>query len=129
MIICVALNFICVIYSDASQLTFLLLDPQPWFQRSYELRLLSGSFLGIGSLVFFLELITVLGAYVVLCLTEGYFLKIKFLLQKWGESAKNEPNISFFEFIGKISHYFFRSLVCNKILYYLMYSCTSPING
>ena len=60
--------------------------------------LLSGSFLGSGSLVLFLKISIVLGAHVLLCVTEPDFLKKIFLLKKWGKWTK---------FIGKYSHFFF----------------------
>ena len=47
------------------------------------------------------------------------------MYQKW----ENGPKIGFFRFIGKFSHYFFLSLVCKGISYYLLYSCTNPILG
>ena len=48
----------------------------------------------------------VLGVHSVLRVTEPYFLKIIFLLQKWRKWAKNELKIRFFKFIAKFSHYF-----------------------
>ena len=68
---------------------------------------------------FFLELSMMLVDHVMLCVTELYFLKIIFFFQKWGNYAKNEPNIRLFEFTGKFNHYFLRNLVYNKSLYYL----------
>ena len=62
----------------------------------------------------------------VLCLIEPDFLKKIFLPQKCGG---NGPKIGFFEFIGKISHYFFLNLVYNESLCYWLYSCTDPIFG
>ena len=48
----------------------------------------------------------VLRVHVVLCVT-ALFLKIRFLLQKWGKSAKNEPKIRFCELIENFVIVFF----------------------
>ena len=60
-----------------------------------------------------------LGAYVVLRITEADFLKIMFCLP----NSKNWPSLGFFECIGKFSFffsvlYFFINLVYNESLYY-----------
>ena len=67
---------------------------------------------------FFLELHMVLGAHVVLCMTEPDFLKKMF----YPQNGENRPSPGFFECIGKFSFfsvlYFFISLVYNESLYY-----------
>ena len=59
-----------------------------------------------------------LGAHVVLCMTEANFLKSMFCPQ----NGENRPSLRFFEFIGKFSFfpvlYFFINLVYNESLYY-----------
>ena len=59
----------------------------------------------------------VLGAHVVLCMTEPDFLKIMF----WPQNGKNRLSPGFFECIGKFSFFsqffaFFISLVYNESL-------------
>ena len=69
------------------------------------------------ALYFFLELSMVLGAHVVLCMTQPDILKIMFCPQ----NGENRPSKGFFESIGKFrffSLYFFINLVCNENLYY-----------
>ena len=71
------------------------------------------------ALQFFLELNVVLGAHVMLCMTEADFLKIMFCPQ----NGENRPSPGFFECIGKSSYffsvlYFFINLVYNESLYY-----------
>ena len=110
-----------------------LLDPQMWLEGSYELGsvhpsvLTSGSFLGIGSLVFS-EIQHVLGL-MCCCAWQPDFLKKIFLPKNWGKWAKNGQKIGFFKVIRKFSHQFFLKLVYNESLYYLLYSCTNPIFG
>ena len=60
----------------------------PSVLSSFHPSILSGSFLGIGSLVFFLKLSVVLGAHMPLCVTARFFLK-KFFAQKLGKWGKN----------------------------------------
>ena len=60
----------------------------PSVLSSFHPSVLSGSFLGIGSLVFFLKLSVVLGAHMPLCVTARFFLK-KFFAQKLGKWGKN----------------------------------------
>ena len=70
---------------------------------------------------FFLKLSIVLDAHVLLCEARPYFWKKSFCPQNW----ENGPKSGFFEFIGKISH-FFLNLVYKENLY-LLYCCTNPI--
>ena len=71
---------------------FRIIGPGLWLEGSYELGsvclsvLLSWSLLGIGSLVFF-NFSMVLEAYVLLCMTAGFFKKIS-LSQKWENGPK-----------------------------------------
>ena len=60
----------------------------PSVLSSFHPSVLSGSFLGIGSLVFFLKLSVVLGAHMPLCVTARFFLKT-FFAQKLGKWGKN----------------------------------------
>ena len=85
--------------------------------------LLSETFLGIGSLVCS-ETRMALEADLVLCVTAGIFEK-KHLPPKCRRWVKNKV----FEFIGKIFHCFFLTLVYKESIYYLLYSCTNPIFG
>ena len=108
-----------------------LLDPRLWPEGSYELGSvhrsfhpsvlrsfrLSGSFLGIGSLVFFETQHRVRGPCDVVHDRAGFFEEKKIC------HGENGPKIGFFEFIGKI----FLNLVYKESLYYLLYSCTNPI--
>ena len=74
------------------------LDNRSWPEGSYELGSVrpstlptsSGSFLGIGSLVFFLKLSMVLGPHVFLCVAEPDFLKKIF----FPKNGKNRPKMS-----------------------------------
>ena len=71
-----------------------------------------------------LELSMVLGAHVVLWLTESDFLRKKICLpQKW---AKNRV---FWIYWKTFNHHFFLNLVYNESLCYLLYSCTNPVLG
>ena len=105
-------------------------DPWPWLEGSYELGSLClsfcssvlpcRSFLGIGSLVFSETQHSVRRPCVVVR-SKAIFLKKSFCPQNW----ENGPKSGFFEFIGKISH-FFLNLVYKENLY-LLYCCTNPI--
>ena len=75
--------------------------------------LLSGSFLGIGSLVFRGTQYVVRGPYDVVHDSQIFWKKY-FWPRNW-------------KFIGKFSHCFFLNLVYNKTLYYLLYSCINPL--
>ena len=66
----------------------------------------------------------VLGAYVALRMTAGFFEKFIFTLN-WGKWGRNRV----YEFTGKCSHYFSLNLVYNKSSYNLLYSCANPIFG
>ena len=82
-----------------------LLDTWLWPELSYELGslwpsiLLSGSFLGIGSLAFF-ETQHGVRSICVVVHDSWIFFKKKFLSQKW----ENEPKIGILGFIGKFRH-------------------------
>ena len=84
----------------------------------------SGDFLGIGS-VFSEAQHGVRPMWC--CAWQSLIFWKKILHQKWGKWAKNGPKIGFFEFIEKLSHWFFLNLVFKESLYYLPYSCTNPI--
>ena len=84
----------------------------------------SGDFLGIGS-VFSEAQHGVRAMWC--CAWQSLIFWKKILHQKWGKWAKNGPKIEFFEFIEKLSHWFFLNLVFKESLYYLPYSCTNPI--
>ena len=58
---------------------------------------LTVSFLGIGSLVFFLKLSMVLGVHVYLCVTEPVFLEKIPIGQKWSKMARKHGFWSFEE--------------------------------
>ena len=83
------LNFIIVIYSNTSQLTYTLIGPLAVARRVLSMNKDSPSFclevLLELALSFFLEISMVTGAHVVLCMTEADFLKIIVLPQKWGK--------------------------------------------
>ena len=78
------------------------LDPQLWPEGSYELGSVrpSGSFLGIGSLVFSETQHGVRGPCLVVRDRAGFFLKKSFC----PKNGENGPKTGFFEFIGKFSH-------------------------
>ena len=89
--------------------------------------LLSGSFLGIGSLFFFFETLHgVRGLCAVVRDSRIFFLIFFYFCTK---SGKNWPKIGFIGFIGKFSHCIFLNLVYKEISYYLLYSCTNPMLG
>ena len=83
-----------------------LIGPLRWLEGSYELGsvllsvLLSGSFLGIGSLVFSETQHGVRGPCLVVRDRAGFFLKKSFC----PKNGENGPKTGFFEFIGKFSH-------------------------
>ena len=65
----------------------------PSVLSSFHPSVLSGSFLGIGSLVFFLKLSVVLGAHMLLCVTARFFFEKKFCPKDW----ENGEKIGFFK--------------------------------
>ena len=87
--------------------------------------LLSGSFLGIGSLIFFETLHGFKGLCAVVRDSRIFFFFNYFC----PKSGKNGPKIGFLGFIGKFSHCIFLNLVYKEISYYLLYSCTNPMLG
>ena len=70
----------------------------------------------------------VLEAYVLLCVTAGFFLLLLFIYF-CPKSGENGPKIGFIGFIGKFSHCIFLNLVYKEISYYLLYSCTNLMLG
>ena len=118
----VVLNFILVIYSNATQLTYSLIGLLAMARRVIWIRSVRPSvqkFSWNWLFSFFRELNMVLGAHVVLCMTEPDFLKKMF----YPQNGENRPSPGFFECIGKSSYffsvlYFFINLVYNESLYY-----------
>ena len=117
----VVLNFILVIYSNATQLTYSLIGLLAMARRVIWIRSVRPSvqkFSWNWLFSFFRELKMVLGTHVVLCMTEPDFLKKMF----YPQNGENRPSPGFFECIGKFSFfsvlYFFISLVYNESLYY-----------
>ena len=88
-----------------------LLDPWPWSEGSYEIGsvcpyfhtsvCLSGSFLGIWSLVFFLIFGMEIDIHVKLCVIKPDFSKKFSLPQKWAKRVQNGPKMSFFFHISE----------------------------
>ena len=78
-------------------------------------------------IIFFWKLCMVLEAYVLLCVTAGFFFFI--IIYFCPKSGENGPKIGFIGFIGKFSHCIFLNLVYKEISYYLLYSCTNPMLG
>ena len=124
----VVLNFIVFIYSNASQLTFFLLEPRPWLEESCELGLSFlqfWSFLGIASLVFSGTQHDARGP--------GGFVCNCRIFWKWRQCHKNEPKIRFFELMGNLVTIFFRiwSIMKNYIIkiLFLRYGpkCSRPV--
>ena len=117
----VVLNFILVVYSNATQLTYsliglLVMARRVIWIRSVRLSVQKFSWNWLFS--FFRELNMVVGNHVLLCMTEPDFLKKMF----YPQNGENRPSPWFFECIGKFSFFlsslFFISFVYNKILYY-----------
>ena len=92
--------------------------------KAYPSVLPSESFLGIDSLVFSM----VLGAHVLLCVTEPYFFGKILFAQKWPNIVKNGPKTGFFNHFEKCYHWFLQKMSLNKSWYYLS-SSTNPITG
>ena len=85
-----------------------MLDPQTWPEGSYELGSVcpsvfpSGSFLGVGSLVFSETQHVVRGPFVVVVVCDrARFFEKNIFAQKMRKMGKK---IGFFEFIGKFIH-------------------------
>ena len=117
----VALNFILIIYSNAT----------PWTCSLIRLLAMARSVIWIMSVrptvqtfswnwifSFFRELNMVLGVHVVLCMTEPDFLK----KMCYPQNGENRPSPGFFEWIRKfiffLSSLFFISVIYNESLYY-----------
>ena len=121
MISWVVLNFVLVIYSNATQLTYSLMRLLAIVSRVICVRSVRPSVQKISwdwLFSFFQELNMLLGTQVVLCMTEPDFLKKMF----YPQNGENRPSPGFFECIGKFSFfsvlYFFIHLVYNESLYY-----------
>ena len=100
----VVLNFILVIYSNATQLTYSLIGLLAMARRVIWIRSVRPSvqkFSWNWLFSFFRELNMVLGAHVVLCMTEPDFLKKMF----YPQNGENRPSPGFFECIGKFSFF------------------------
>ena len=118
----VVLNFIFVICSNATQLTYFLIALLAMARRVIWIRTVRPSVQNFSwnwLFSFFLKLYMVLGAYVVLCMTEPDFLKKMF----YPQNGENRPSPGFFETTGMFSFflrflffYFFLSLVYNESL-------------
>ena len=100
----VVLNFILVIYSNATQLTYSLIGLLAMARRVIWIRSVRPSvqkFSWNWLFSFFRELNMVLGAHVVLCMTEPDFLKKMF----YPQNGENRPSPGFFECIEKFSFF------------------------
>ena len=100
----VVLNFILVIYSNATQLIYSLIGLLAMARRVIWIRSVRPSvqkFSWNWLFSFFRELNMVLGAHVVLCMTEPDFLKKMF----YPQNGENRPSPGFFECIGKFSFF------------------------
>ena len=100
----VVLNFILVIYSNATQLTYSLIGLLAMARRVIWIRSVRPSvqkFSWNWLFSFFRELNMVLGAHVVLCMTEPDFLKIMFS----PHYGKNRPSPGYFQCIGKFNFF------------------------
>ena len=109
------------------------LDPWLWPEKSYKLWLVYVSFRSLSFrpsfqefswdwvISCFLKFNMVLGTHVVLTVTEPDFLEKIYLPQKCLNRV--------FEFIEKMSNYFFLNLGYDESLCYLLYSCINPIFG
>ena len=116
----VVLNFIHVIYSNATQLTYSLIGLLAMARRVIWIRSVRPSvqkFSWNWLFSFFRELNMVLGAMCCCYVWQSEFMKKMFYLQ----NGKNKPSPGFFECIGKLSFSqflnFFISLVYNESLY------------
>ena len=113
-------NFIFVIYSNATQLTYSLIALLAMARRVIWIRTVRPSvqkFFLNWFLVFFLKLHIMLGILVELCMTEPDFLKKMF----YPQNGESRPSPGFFEWkVQFFSQFFifFISLVYNESLYY-----------
>ena len=110
----VVLNFILVIYSNATQLTYSLIGLLVITRRVVWISSVRPSvqkFSWNWLFSFFRELNMVLGTHVVLCMTEPDFLKKMF----YSQNGEHRPRPGFFECIGKFSFfsYFFNGPKCS----------------
>ena len=117
----VLLNFILVIYSNASQLTYSLIGPLAMARRVIWIKSVRPSVwkFSWNWLFFFLELKMDLGAHVMLHMAAPNFLEIMF----FPKNGENRPSLGFFECIGKFSFFFsilwfFLNFVNNEGFYY-----------
>ena len=121
----VVLNFILVIYSNATQLTYSLIGLLAMGKRVIWIRSARPSvqkFSWNWLFSFLWELNRVLGAHVMFGKTEPNFLKKMF----YPQNGENRPSPEVFKCIGKfrvffLVLYFFISLVYNESLYYCNY--------
>ena len=123
-------EFILVIYSNATQLTYSLIGLLAMARRVIWIRSVRPSvqkFSWNWLFSFFRELNMVLGAHVVLCMTEPDFSEKMFYPQN-GENGPTKPRILWMyrkvQFLFLVL-YFFISVVYNESLYY----CNSCILG
>ena len=109
------------------------LEPRPWPEGSYELGsvllpvLLSGSFLGIGSLVYSETLYGVRGPYGDVRDKARPFCKI--LPAKMTKNYQKWSKIEFLDFLGKSIHYFRQEMVENESTYDPLVFCENCICG
>ena len=97
-------EFILVIYSNATQLTNSLIGLQAMTRKVIWIRSVRPSvqkFSWNWLFSFFRELNIVLGAHVVLCMTEPDFFKKMF----YAQNGENRPSLGFFECKGKFSFF------------------------
>ena len=121
MVRLVVLNFILIIYSNATPWTCSLIRLLAMARRIIwitSVRPTVQKFSWNWIFSFFRELNMVLGTHVVLCMTEPDFFKKMFYPQNW----ENRPSPGFFEWIQKfiffLSSLFFISVIDNDSLYY-----------
>ena len=117
-------NFIFVIYSNATQLTYSLIALLAMARRVIWIRTVRPSvqkFFLNWFLVFFLKLHIMLGILVELCMTEPDFLKKMF----YPQNGENRPSPGFFECTGKSS--FFLSSLFFLSVWSIMKVCITVI--
>ena len=127
----VVLNFILVIYSNATQLTYSLIGLLAMAGRVIWIRSVHPSaqtFSWNWLLSFFRELDMVLEAHVVFCMTARFFWKKCFTL-KTGKIGQAQGSLNVQESsVFFLAVYFFVSLVYNKSLYYCNFCMLEQIS-
>ena len=106
MVSWVVLNFVLVIYSNDSQLTYSLIGPLAVARRVIWIRSVRPSVSRLSwnwLFTFYLELNMIWGTHVVVCMTELDFLKKHFCHQ----NGENRPSLAFFKCIERFSCFFF----------------------